>query len=525
MGRIAQRTYKGIKGMRRDIASYLLSEARRNIPYVYQLINIEPSTIEGYLQRSKGISLIVDLGINAPLQNIAFSKDNNRIAKFTAVAQGKIYNIKDWTETTPSYELKTSAVLKTSGFVDIVPCQDVTNGNTIVLLDGVTIPQSYTYGTSVSNLFSDSSTFIASTGKFINDRLWLNDVDEAELKRWSKGGDITDFTTLDDSGFLPMGNRDNPVTACHEVFVAGSTNTNILVAKEDKLWGISGKNGDSTSDYRFHQYPLNNTLGTPSPRGIIGVGQDLIVMGNNDIAQYGSALKGDGTFKVKDIFTPIRGFYKEKLNRSYASSAFLYHNQDDGRDGRIYGFLPEGSRTDNSFAFVYDRIGGWYSRNFFQYSFTCAARDPETGRLYLGSSDGKIYLMDEGYSYNNQDYLSYLETGWNNFGKTIDGKAATKNCRITAEVSEDTDIDFNFLKKYEQGPVASDQQTITFGNFDARYNQTLYDEKFYNIGLAQTKELYISGVFDELNIQMKVRDADVAFKLRDINLEAEIPNE
>jgi hypothetical protein len=182
-----------------------------------------------------------------------------------------------------------------------------------------------------------------------------------------------------------------------------------------------------------------------------------------------------------------------------------------------------GISTTNNKAVVYDRMGGWYIRDWYNYSFASAAIDPDTSRVYLGSYDGKIYLMDDGYSYEGDVYNCMFETGLETFGNYVDGKTTTERCYASILTSEATDITFSYILKNRRGYINSNERAIRFEPIQSFYNEDFYDQSLFDTTLPQELKLDIEGAFNELSVQVSLNEVDVDFKIEEIVLEAEVP--
>jgi len=88
--------------------------------------------------------------------------------------------------------------------------------------------------------FPNTTTHVASFGIFLNGRLWTNDINEPALLKGSKAFTIDDFTGVDDAVFYLMGNNTNPINCMSAMFLPFYNTTNIIVAKQNELWALSG---------------------------------------------------------------------------------------------------------------------------------------------------------------------------------------------------------------------------------------------------------------------------------------------
>jgi hypothetical protein len=529
---IKNEQYDLTTGMRRDIPEDKRSKMfGSQIPYMYSLINIQPGTVKGELERSPGFTLISDLGTKKPVQNLIFSKQSevslsgltiSSITRCTAASNGKIFDIDNVLNTTPIVT-EVSSIFSPDNYIGLIPCFDLKLANVITIVDGLNIPYKYDF-LSVTPLIDTTiaynNNFVSSFGIFKNNRLWLNRILEPGRMGWSKGGDITDHIAVNDAGSLNVGDGDTPLTAIGDIFISQSKNADLLLAKRDRLYAITGNNGDMSSDTRFQWYNISEaTDGTDSPSGLVRIGNDALLLGRSDITQYSSLVSPNGVIKPVDIFTPLRNYYREIVNTSKAQDFWAIFNNEEGLSGRIYNFMCRTNLAKNNYAFSFDRTGAWFLRDFYQYSFKCGAVNPDDGHIYLGSYDGKIYRMDKDkYSYAGNDYISFMDTGFSNYGVSSDIKYTTDDCQMEMEVSDDLEVDLTYIKKSSRGQITSTKQSVMFSTYRSKYNQSYYDESYYSPSVGQLMPIDIDGVFDSLAVQFSAKAKDVYFKFKNLDL-------
>ena len=510
MARILTENMKEIMGEGRNIDD--LDRRYLKKQTVYSMVNFENSLFQGKITPSKGITKILQISDKMPLQNIKFSKDDNGVAKLTAVSNGNIYNVVDWTTTATVTKIDDG--LHKTNFVDIISVtkKDIVAGTSVsflTFLDGSNYPQKYDYST-ISNLTTNHK---ASFGIFLNERLWTNDIDEPALFRFSSAFLPDDFGTTAPAtgGFKQIGENTNPLTAVSSIFIPGDNNSHIILAKSNQIWGVSGT--DSTN---YQQYLINNNeAGTNSPRGLITLGQELLILGNDDIYRY-STLTQQGIITRKDISDPIRKIYKENINTDYMSNAFMFFDNKENNTGRIYSFVPTILDKINE-AFVYDRSGLWFRRNFDTNYFTCIDKDPDSGLVYVGDIFGNIFLLNDGYTYNGNDYQCYIDFGFKDFGTGVT-KSGTPNNFIEINTSEDIDITLDILKIGKNGGIFSkDTVTLPFKRKKYRYDTAKYGNSIYSNSTRVRQEFEI-GLFSKLKVQLKLEKAQ-NFTINEINLE------
>lgn len=480
------------------------------------MINFEPSKKVGKITPSKGITKIYQLAEKTSIQNIKFSKDNTGITKLIGVSGGNIYNITGWTGTTSSNKI--TAGLHKTNFVDIIPCtkKDILAGtieNFLTLLDGYNYPQKYDYST-VSTL---TTSHKASFGKFINESLHTNDIAEPALWRYSSAYTPEDFETTSPStgGFKLLGDNSNPLTAVSSIFIPTDNNSHIILAKKNQIWGISG-----TSSTNFQQYLINeNEVGTKSKRGLISLGQEILILGDDDIYRY-TTLTQQGIINTKkSISDPIREIYKNKINTEYIHNSFMFFDNKENNTGRIYSFIPTALEFINE-AFVYDRQGGWFRRNFNANYFTCIDKDPDSGLLYAGDSFGNIFLLNDGYDYNGENYECFLDFGFMDFGTGFT-KTGTANNFLEIDTKEDINITLNLLKLGKDGGIYGQNEiTLPFKRKKYQYDTSKFNQAIFSESTRARQE-FETGVFNKIKIQMKLEKAQ-DFIINELNLESEL---
>lgn len=510
MGRVISRVFKQITSEGRNIDDLDRQQAKK-VSQVYSLINFEPSGKIGKIRPSKGISLIGQVDARKPIQNLKFSKNNAGTTKLTAIANGIIYDITGWSSTATITQIATG--LHSTNFVDIVSCtkKDIGAGtidNFLVLLDGDNYPQKYDYSTK-SNLTTNHK---ASFGLFVGERLHTNDITEKALWRYSKAYEPDDFTTADNAGFKQIGDNSNPLTAATNIFIPADNSSHIILAKEDQIWAISGNTPSS-----FAQYQINKTVGTKSPRGLIEVNQDLLILDKADIHRY-STLGSQGLLNQKKISDRIRDIYKESVNTSYLNNAFLFYDIYDNNAGRIYCFFPTKTSNINE-AMVYDRNDGWFRRYFNNYYFTCADKDPDTGIAYAGDIFGNIWQLNTGYKYNNDNYRCFIDFGFLDFGVSV-VKTGTPNNYLEIEAKEDANVNLNILMLGKEGGFYGQQEkTLSFIRKKYQYGSAKYGHALYSESTRIRKE-FETGIFNKLKIQLSM-DAAKDIEFNELYLEAE----
>jgi hypothetical protein len=492
-------TYKQITGVRRDIKEEDREDYGKVINSAYNLINFETGKVLGDLNRSLGFELLIDTGTGEPVENMNISKDMAGNYFFSAISNGNLFSIIDW-DTTPSINNTLSGL--NTGYVDIVEANLPSGENVLILFDRLQ-PKKYNFS-SITDLLT-STTFNASTGTYINDRAWMDDLAQPGLIRFSKGGDIQDCDTLDNAGFLPIGSNSQPIKAIKTLFIPKDNASAIFIAKENECHGVSGKSGDSAAADRFSQYPINlNVAGTGSPRGMLTIGQDLLIIGRNQIYQYGSLNSTTGVISQQEIFDPVINMYNSEFNLDELSDAFIFYNSNEGFKGRIYFFLPANKSTKNNRCLVLDRSRGWFTRNWNQFSFKSAVQDPVTKEVYFGDYKGRIYKMNSGYTYAGNPYTSTIDFGYCTFGSTGDGKTTIPSmCKASFNASQNIDLKFKYMKRTRLGMFSSNEEIISLRPIQSVYNVNLYDETLMSSeDQEQTKNLYIPGTFQALNIQV-----------------------
>lgn len=515
MGRIKTEQYRNIYGINRAYEETDISQKGNN-KYARTLINIEPSLEEGKFRKSKGFSLVADLGLAHKIQSLAFSTNSSGTQKFTAVCNGVVFDIQGWTSTA-AWTIMDNSIGTDS--VQLIPATRRISSpysveNFLVILDGTT-PKKYDYF-SVTELTDNHN---ASIGAFVGDRLWTNDVDEPALERYSAPFEIEDFTTTDAAGLVQCGDNSNSITANTTLFVPQSNSTNIIVAKENELWTITGNTPDT-----FQSNLYSAKYGTRAQGGLVQIGQDVLILTDDDIKIL-STLNQQGIVQQGDISSPVRSLIRDdeihKFNKSYMQNAFIMFDEKDGRDGRIYAFVPNNASNEVTKAYVYDKQQSWFLRDFNNYVFTCYAIDPKTGEVYMGDNAGRIFKFNNGTTYNGEEYRWFLETGGNDFSTPGQLKTGTVNNFIELKAEEDFSLTMELIKKSREGfyyPVST--KTINYKSHKFVHGSAKYGESVYTSASSQ-KKYFKTGNFDELSVIL-YGTASAEFELKNIYLQAEV---
>ena len=509
--------FNQIKGEDRSVYDL---DRQSPITSTYSCINLQPSKKLGKLEISPGFTLVCDTETRNPIQNMNISRDDSGDLKFTAISEGKIYDIADWTSTPVITEKATG--LKAEGFIDIVPStkSDVNTGTSVsflTILDGVLIPQKYDYSSLTP--FPNTTTHVASFGIFLNGRLWTNDINEPALLKGSKAFVIDDFTGVDDAVFYLMGNNTNPITCMTAMFLPFYNTTNIIVAKQNELWALSGSTPDDFTPYRITED--EGGIGTQSPRGMIEVQGDLIILEDSIPRRYSTSIQQTGVLKPEEIGLPIKDAWLEEVNTEYLKNSFVFFASKEGITGRIYNFVPNVIDACNE-AFVYDRAGAWFRRKFYNYSFTCYAIDPTDHTIYLGDNIGRIFKFNDGYSYNGDSYKAFLDTGWMDFGAVEAQKTGTPFSYIENDIYADTNLSLGIIKRGRNGNLTEE----TMKNFNLvrqefQYDLSRYDESFYT-DRTTVKSLFSLGSFHTCKIQLSLDNNGSDFTINNLVLDADV---
>ena len=513
MGRALSEVFSNIKGESRAYKETERKTAKGNA-FVYSCINMEPDYQAGVLTTSKGFKKILSLNNYKKVDNINISLSDAGAWRFTAISGGAVYDIANWQSGTISKSVKHTGM--NENFTDIIPVNDRTDGsNYLVLLDGG-YPKKYDFST-VANLTENHN---ASFGMFYNDRLWTNDVDEKNLAKWSAAGDPSAFTTVNNAGFLPMGDALNPLTAMSTLYVPQDNSTHIVLAKRDEIWGISGNSGSIEDATRFQSYSMNiGETGTQSPRGLCKAGQEVYVLGDSDIKPY-STLNNYGIIKPNDISENIRPIYRENVNKDKLDQAFMFFDDFGGKTGRLYSFVPTNSLERNTKAFVYDYSGGWFRRDFHSFGFSCMCKDPLTNKIYAGDYFGNIYEFNTGFNYDGKAYSKFVDFGFVDFGAPKISKSSGVNSYIDMEVINAESLEIATLIKNNNAILAS-KKTLSFENYKYGYDEVSYNETIYDYKHEIKEAIEMEGVFDEFCVQVSNTSIDTNFKIKKLYLEAE----
>jgi hypothetical protein len=487
---------------------------------VYSMINFQPSKKIGKIEISQGFSLVCDTGSHTAIQNMNIGQDNDENLKFTSISGGNIYDIGNWTSGATVTQKATG--LKTSGFIDIIPStkSDTTTGTStsfLTILDGVLIPQKYDYDT-LTALSSTTATQVASFGIYLNGKLWTNDVNEPALMHGSKAFTIDDFTGTDDAVFYQIGNNDNPVTCATSMFLPFYNTTNLIIAKNNELWAISGTTPDDFQVFRITED--EGGIGTQSPQGMIEVQGDLIILEDNIPRRYSTSIQQTGILKPQEIALPIKDAWGEDVNTDALKNGFVFFASKEGITGRIYNFVPNTIETCNE-AFVFDRAGAWFRRKFYNYSFTAYAIDPTDHTVYVGDNVGRIFKLNDGYTYNGDNYRAFLDTGWTDFGVVESQKTGTPFSYIENDIYENTSFSLNIVKRARNGNITE----ATTKNFNLvrqefQYDLAKYDESFYT-DRTTVKSLFSLGSFHTCKLQLSLNNNGSNFTINSLVLDAD----
>lgn len=510
--------FNNIKGEDRSV--YDLDRGN-NPNSVYSLINFEPTKQAGKIKVSKGFSLVCDTGSRKPIQNMNISKDDNKNYKFTSISGGSIYDISNW-KTTASVSKKATG-LKKDGFIDIVPAtkSDTETGTStsfLVILDGVKILQKYDYST-LSDLSAATANHVASFGTFLNGRLWTNSVEEPALIKGSKAFTIDDFTGVDDAVFYQIGNNNNPITCSTAIFLPFYNTTNLIIAKSNELWAISGTMPDDFQVFRLAEDEAG--VGTQSPRGMIEVQGDLIILEDNIPRRYSTSIQQTGVLKPQEIGLPIKDSWLQDVNVDSLSNGFVFFSSIEGLAGQIYNFVPNTIENCNQ-AFVYDRQGSWFRRKFYNYSFTAYAIDSSDHSVYVGDSVGRIFKLNDGYTYNGDTYKAFLDTGLTDFGASEAQKTGTPFSCIENDIYENTSFSLDIVKKARNGNITeSTTKNFNLTRQKFQYDLSKYDDSFYT-DKSTVKSLFSLGSFHSCKVQLSLENNGYNFTINNLILDANV---
>jgi hypothetical protein len=514
-----KRSFSMISGIQRNMTDKIYTN-QENISKVYNMVNIEPSSIAGELQKSPGFKLVIDTGSLSPINNIFFSVDNNQQQRMTITSNSSLYDIQNWNNLSSVSKLIIPNTIQGNMF--LVSITDKNLGKVIVIINGIDPPYVYDYS-SISNL-NNNLSFISSFGFYSNDRLWLNDINEQSVIHWSTALDCTDFTTVDNAGLLQMGDGKTKITAIGRMFVPKDNSTNLIVSKANEIWGISGDTGDSTDANRFKQFPISeNVIGTTNNHGLISIDQQLMVIGANDISLLGKTIYGN--IVKESFFDELRDFYRTEINISNVDNFIPIINNKDGYYSRVYILCSSLNTTYNNKALVFDAINGWFIRDFGTFRFCSIAVDPDTNKIYLGSSDGKIYVIENDYYlYDQTSYESLLETGFINFSYDQDGKQLTENSQIDINVTTISDFNFKFKKKYRNGFIKTTQKNTKIHPAYIPPSQInpYYEDNIDQRYLSNNIKINSPGLFNELSLEIS-NSEKYNFKIKNILLESKVP--
>ena len=521
-GRSLAVSFRSITGESRQV--YDLDRGS-DIKTLSSCINFEPTNQAGKIQISKGFTLVCDLGTYSPLQNMKITKDDTDTSRFTAISAGNVFDISDWASSATSSQ-KASG-LKSSGFIDIVATTKSnttlgTSTNFLTLLDGVLNPQKYDYS-SLTAFSLSTAPQIANKGIYIHDRLWTDDVSQPALIHGSKAFVVDDFTGVDDAVFYQLGDNGNPLTAFTSLFMPADNSTHIFAAKKDELWAISGTEPSDFQEYQISAGEQGVSVGTQSPQGLLSVSGEIIILDNDSPKRYSTVISQSGVLRPQEIALPVKDMWEEDVNKDSLSNGFMCFSSKDGIAGRIYSFIPNVINTCNE-AFVYDRVGAWFRRQFWNYSFTCYAIDPDTHDIYLGDPFGRIFKFNDGYTYNNDSYNCVLDFGWIDFNAPGIQKTGTPFSFLETDIYADTSIALNIIKKARNGNITEEiTKNFNLKRQEFKYGISKYGESFYTS--KSTEKSYFSlGSFDTCKVQMLINNNGANFTINQLYLTADPGN-
>lgn len=245
---------------------------------------------------------------------------------------------------------------------------------TLYMADGLSKVQKYK--TSASTV-ADTPTNSRHITLHAN-RLFLVADDEPNVIRWSKYENPDIFTTFNgdnsDPGFQPINtNVDDPITGIV------TYRNRVVIFKKHSFHELYGERG-----YDFAIDDVSTHVGCVAWRTICEVNGVLYFLSANGVCAYGG-----GNTPRKPISDPVKK-YIDAINWSQINQCV------SGTDGRrLFLTLVTDSNTSPNVTIMYDPEkgpdNGWFVTDYLSTAFL-----DDVEEWYTGTSDGKVYKMDDG---------------------------------------------------------------------------------------------------------------------------------
>lgn len=199
------------------------------------------------------------------------------------------------------------------------------------------------------------------------------------------------------------------------------------------------------------------------------------------------ATQAFGNFKTGTLSAQFEAYFKRKRDRGIEAVGSLVSRTksqyrlwwDDGTGLSVY----MGDKVPAAIPFDYD------------YTPTCFAQGElsDGEALFVGASDGYVYRLDSGTSFDGTGIVAACMTPFNHFGSIMQNKTFRK---VTLELDGSPQATIRILAQYDYGDSA---QPIDFGSrFDVRaggglFNVGYYSEFYWDDPVEGTAECYIDG--------------------------------
>lgn len=341
-----------------------LSEAR-------DIVNFRPTNRGGQTREQVPI-LFKDSGTNSPITSLySWTRKNGN--NYFMVSQGA--NL--MTMNTSTGALSTIHSSLTNGaFIHYEPAYD-----DLIICDGTNGPKKYD-GSTVSNL-GGSPPSKARQSRFYLDSLFIYPADSS-IVYYSDVGNIEAGYA---SNLVRCDNDDgSTITNLSRFYLPQQLVSALVVGKTNTVGAIFGA---GTAGDPFSYRTINQDQGMVGFRCATQHDQDISYLTPRGVMSYRTAVTDINldykylTKKVEDQFLA--------LNKAQLEDSISVY---DWARSRVMFWVPEANSDYPNVSWNYDVVsGGWYKTKW-GLNVTAAFVDPESGDLWLGSDDGKIYKYD-----------------------------------------------------------------------------------------------------------------------------------
>lgn len=438
--------------------------------------NFQPSR-RGGLQKVKGFSEFHDLGTGV-IRGLAKYRKSTGTNELLAMFDGGLYRVSAGSGTL------ISSGFSSTNYVDMKMASDY-----MVICDGTTVPKIYD-GSTVANL-GGSPPDDARQTLYTQNRLFIfSDTVNPSLVYYSDAGDIQAGYA---SNFIACDINDGQkITSITNVFIPGQLEPVILVGKESSVGVITG---DGTLENPFTYIKINADVGITGFRQTVQYGQNVAYLTRQGVTSYRTDLENVNlryTFiseKVRDKFTA--------LDSVSIKDAHCWH---DYKNRRISWAVPEAGKTTPNVIWHFDtEFMSWYKERYATGQDITAACVDENGDLYHGDSNGKIYLHNEDYNFNDQPINAYFVTDYLDFSAS-QNKKRIKEAKVTMKgngsysVGVSSKLDFG-TRNGKNHSLPIDVANYVWGGGVWTSNPSVYQWGSSNVS---RKKFYPGGFFDSI---------------------------